>query len=581
MGKKYNNKYKEYYINKLILYMISIFLFILANLYTSIDIKANECQEDENLNYESLDPTIQVHPDIFRPPIVKKKYKKITRKYLDNICIDEYEYHKNGYTINYTIYNNDEIISYGYDEYDNFGNLIIGELHYTNPNTNSKEINKEVHEYNNYGKETKVARYTISEYDGSILESDVSTIEYDNLGKKTKTESARISRVYPYENATYTVCNESTASTIFEYDDNNKIVKETFYINNSLLGYDQYEYDNNGFLIKKTSFSPNGTISGILTYEYDENNNCIKRSSINGYETYEYDNKGNRIKRILYSNNNKTLEETYEYDSNGFEIKYELHTNDADTIRKREIEYDNDGDLKTAVEYDNSDYYKDYNGISYIIEYEYFDETPPENIIVSSGTITTTGIYCASNYPSIQAGINVQKGNLADTVEYRWVACNNKNPDQWFEVSPWTRDNNWINWTPEESGGYVFVCYARVVGNEEESMIQSSFGTEYHKQIKGICQMPYAGPGGGYLIGIESYDNPNHSYKYEMLILDCNLYMQGKDAWVYTTGKCGAPENCLWTIWQPQYGYYWTLFRIYDANDNLIDEACYGFENIY
>ncbi len=198
----------------------------------------------------------------------------------------------------------------------------------------------------------------------------------------------------------------------------------------------------------------------------------------------------------------------------------------------------------------------------------------------SYGVITTSGIYCSQNYPSIKAGINIQKSRPDDIVEYRWVACNNNEPDNWFEISPWTRDNNWIDWTPKKSGGYVFVCYARIVG-KKESEIQSSFGTEYHKQIKGICQMPYTGPGGGYLIGIESYDNPNHSYKYEMLILDCNLYMQGKDAWVYTTGKCGAPENCLWTIWQPQYGYYWTLFRIYDSNDNLIDEACYGFENVY
>ncbi len=198
----------------------------------------------------------------------------------------------------------------------------------------------------------------------------------------------------------------------------------------------------------------------------------------------------------------------------------------------------------------------------------------------STGTLSTTGIYCSQNYPTIQAGINIQKTNPNDTVEYRWVACNNNNPDKWFEVKPWTKNNNWMSWTPEESGGYVFVCYARIVGNEDATMIQSAFGTEYHKHIKGICQMPYTGEGGGYLIGIESYDNPNHSYKYEMLILDCNLYVQGKDAWVYDTGKCGAPESCLWTIWQPQYGYYWTLFRIYDANDNLIDEACYGFANV-
>ena len=196
-------------------------------------------------------------------------------------------------------------------------------------------------------------------------------------------------------------------------------------------------------------------------------------------------------------------------------------------------------------------------------------------------TIATSGIYCASNYPSIQAGINIQKSSESDTVEYRWVACNNNEPDKWFEISPWTKNNNWMNWTPDKSGGYVFVCYARVVGNENASQIQATFGTEYHKDIKGICQMPYTGEGGGYLIGIESYDNPNHSYKYEMLILDCNLYVQGLDAWVYDTGKCGAQGNCLWTIWQPQYGYYWTLFRIYDENDNLIDEACYGFANIF
>ena len=207
--------------------------------------------------------------------------------------------------------------------------------------------------------------------------------------------------------------------------------------------------------------------------------------------------------------------------------------------------------------------------------------TIKEREITSNGTISTTGIYCASNYPTIQAGINIQKSNENDVVEYRWVGCNNSEPDKWFEISPWTKNNNWMNWTPEKSGGYVFVCYARVVGNEEASEIQYAFGTEYHKEIKGICQMPYTGEGGGYLIGIESYDNPNHAYQYEMLILDCNLYMQGKDAWVYTTGRCGAEGNCLWTVWQPQYGYYWTLFRIYDSSTGeLIDEACYGFENV-
>ena len=130
----------------------------------------------------------------------------------------------------------------------------------------------------------------------------------------------------------------------------------------------------------------------------------------------------------------------------------------------------------------------------------------------SNGTISTTGIYCASNYPTIQAGINVQKSNEEDAVEYRWVACDTKEPLNWFEVSPWTKDNNWMDWKPEKSGAYVLVCYARVVGNEDESLIQYAFGTEYHSGIKGICQIPYTGEGGGYLIGIESYINPNNSF---------------------------------------------------------------------
>ncbi len=201
--------------------------------------------------------------------------------------------------------------------------------------------------------------------------------------------------------------------------------------------------------------------------------------------------------------------------------------------------------------------------------------------IHSDGTISTSGIYCMSNHPSIKAGMVIQKSNEKDTVEYRWVACDSGKPGEWFEVSPWTKDNNWIDWTPEKSGAYVLVCYARVVGNEEASLIEYSFGTEYHKGIKGICQMPYTGEGGGYLIGIESFDNPNNSYQYEMLILDCSLLAQGKDAWIYSTGRCGAQGNSLWTVWQPEYGYYWTLFRIYDSNGNLIDETCYGFANIY
>ena len=93
--------------------------------------------------------------------------------------------------------------------------------------------------------------------------------------------------------------------------------------------------------------------------------------------------------------------------------------------------------------------------------------------------------------------------------------------------------------------------------------------------------MPNSGEGGGFLIGFETYDNPGQSYQYEMLILDCTLMAEGRDAWIYSTGRCRlGTGKALWTVWQPKYGYYWTLFRVYDERGTLLDEACYGFQNI-
>ena len=203
-----------------------------------------------------------------------------------------------------------------------------------------------------------------------------------------------------------------------------------------------------------------------------------------------------------------------------------------------------------------------------------------EKTPISSGTVTSDGILVLQDYPTIVARLVYEKSNAADDVEFRWIACETGNPEAWFEVSPWTKNNEWLNWTPDRAGNYVMVCQARVVGNEN-SLISEAAGVVY-KIIKNTCQVPYTGEGGGYLIGFETKGNPNQSYQYEVLILDCTLYAQGKDAWIYSTGKCGLSEgNTFWTIWQPKYGYYWTLFRVYDERGNLLDEECYGFANVY
>lgn len=194
-----------------------------------------------------------------------------------------------------------------------------------------------------------------------------------------------------------------------------------------------------------------------------------------------------------------------------------------------------------------------------------------------SDTLRLDSVKIVSNEPSAITMEAMVDYIDYDYVVYRWLACD-ATDKQWFVIQDWGLSDV-CTWTPEKWGNYIIQVEARDYWDITQSATAST-SVEYHPYIKGKCQMPYTGEGGGYLIGFETYDNPNGEYRYEMQILDCTLLAQGKDAWIYTTGQCFVPESSFWTVWQPQYGYYWTLFRVFDADGNLIDQACYGFENI-
>lgn len=195
-----------------------------------------------------------------------------------------------------------------------------------------------------------------------------------------------------------------------------------------------------------------------------------------------------------------------------------------------------------------------------------------------SVTLNATGIYVAENKDRILAGLCTEITKDMP-LEYSWYLLNSDNT--WSCLKDWTQGDEWLDWTPSTWGDYTLVAKVRIKDMPvSETEYMSQIG--YHPYIKGICQMPYEGEGGGYLIGFETYDNPWQSYSYEMLILDCTLLAEGKDAWIHTTTPCHVAEgNAFWTVWQPQYGYYWTLFRVYDAFGNLLDQECYGFVNAY
>lgn len=189
----------------------------------------------------------------------------------------------------------------------------------------------------------------------------------------------------------------------------------------------------------------------------------------------------------------------------------------------------------------------------------------------------SSSIYLYNHsYNNITAGLVVDNAQPYE-LDYMWMGYDiNKN--RWFVISDWAYGNEWCSWNPGKTGDFLLLGRARWHGTSGVDT-EAHIGINHKQCIEAICQMPYQGYGGGYLIGMTTYDNPNNTYRYEVQILDCTLLANGYPyPWVYGTGKMNLNGgNTAWTIWQPTHGYYWTLYRIYDKKGNIIDEECYGF----
>ena len=135
------------------------------------------------------------------------------------------------------------------------------------------------------------------------------------------------------------------------YDEQGNLIKETsFYKDNSPGQYDAYKYDAKGNQIEMSSFYEDGKLLYRKTYEYDTKGNVIRENSfgpyneLNSYSEYKYNDKGNKIEKNYFSKDGILDERTsYKYDKqeNLIEEKIFKSNGDLKDIRTYQYKYDN------------------------------------------------------------------------------------------------------------------------------------------------------------------------------------------------------------------------------------------------
>ena len=167
-------------------------------------------------------------------------------------------------------------------------------------------------------------------------------------------------------------------SDVMEYDIHGNQISEIYYREGSVdlaLEY-KNEYDDKGCMVKTTvTFIDDGALRNTMEYEYDSKGNLIKEVEYfadgNEGSVCEYDDKGNMTKLIvrIQSVSGEIVSYSpntteYEYDSHDNITKQTTYTEEGTFVYVKEYEYDDDRIMKkTNYEEDGSLYS--------VMEYEY------------------------------------------------------------------------------------------------------------------------------------------------------------------------------------------------------------------
>lgn len=156
----------------------------------------------------------------------------------------------------------------------------------------------------------------------------------------------------------------------YEYDDEGNLIKlkedPKYHSENNVFSilWVEYEYNDEGNMVKETSYRENGDIAEYYGYEYDEGGHLSKIIHYSGsYETitfkyeyeYEYDTKGNVTKKICHMSNNISEWHEYEYDEAGNVIKDACYRSDdgVGSGEREEYEYNKLGNKKKEICYNS------------------------------------------------------------------------------------------------------------------------------------------------------------------------------------------------------------------------------------
>ena len=195
-------------------------------------------------------------------------------------------------------------------------------------------------------------------------------------------------------------------------------------------------------------------------------------------------------------------------------------------------------------------------------------------ISVVISPLSIEGLGWIHQEDEIQIGVAYSPAGYTPLI--RWLAYD-LDAETWSLISDWS-PGNWSSWQPKKGNYWLHVELQDSSGRIISNTINFAVDRNYPVYITGKYQGPDPG-GNGWLIGVSSNINPQQQYRYELLILDCDKYAAGDpNPWIYgTSPQTVAEGSTFWTTWQPPHrGNYWTYFRIYDGNGQLVEDQCYG-----